>query len=155
MRDLYKQLHLEESAPAEAIQSACSQAQPDVRPVAEFILLDEHLRRVYDRNRNLLTTVGQLRARLGLSLSPFWTRGAFADFTFDPLLKYPSAQTTHEGQHLADPLEVLRAFDGARRRKRRRPKAHYFLIGLAVIILLATLTALIFLWWQSGQNVTL
>ena len=156
MKDLYKHLQLDETAPAEAIRSACATAQPELRSAAEFILLDEHRRRVYDRNRSLLTTVGQLRSRLGLTFAPFWSRGAFADFSFEPLLKFPTAEAARDGQHLADPLEVLRAFDGAqRRRKRRRPKAHYFLISLAVLILLATVWALIKLWWQSGQNVNL
>ncbi len=156
MKDLYKQLQVDEAAPQDAIRSALAKTQPHVRSAAEFILLDEHRRRVYDRNRALLTTIGQLRSRLGMSLSPFWTRGAFADFTFEPLLKFPTAETTRDGQHLAYPLELLRAFDGAaRRRKRRRPRAHYFLIALAVLILLATIWALIKLWWQSGQNVNL
>lgn len=156
MKDLYKHLGVEETATADAIRAACPRAPQEVRSAAEYILLDDHRRRVYDRNRSLLVSLGQLRSKLGLSFAPFWVRGSFAEFTFDPLLKFPTPQTTHDGQHLADPLEVLRAFDGgARRRRRSRRWASKSLIAFSILILLATLAALVFLWWQSYQNVTL
>ena len=64
MKDLYKRLGVEENAAADAISRRLPAGErAEIRAAAEFILLDEHHRRVYDRNRRLLVSVGQLPAR--------------------------------------------------------------------------------------------
>jgi hypothetical protein len=159
MRDLYKHLGLGEAAADDQIRMALDEKDPEIQSAAKSILLDNHRRRVYDRNRRLLVTVGQLRSRLGLSLSPFWIRGAFADFTFDVVPGFAGASIkSSNGQHLADPLEVLRAFDVGqtpRRRRRRRSKAQKWLIIASAITLLLVLAVVIFVWWKWSQYVTL
>lgn len=142
MRDLYKRLNVDEADGEGAIRSALGTAEPSVRQAAEFILLDAHRRRVYDRNRRLLMTVGELRSRMGLTLSPFWRRGPFGDFTRPH--ETSAAQVGSlppPGQHFADPLEVLRAFDlrhGHHSARRRIPRlAIVWLCGLAIVILIA------------------
>jgi hypothetical protein len=159
MKDLYKHLGVGEAATDEQIRAALERAQPDMQSAAQSILLDAHRRRVYDRNRRLLVTVGQLRSRLGLSLGSFWMRGAFADFTFDVVPGFAGSPVrSSNGQHLADPLEVLRAFDVSqtpRRRRRRRSKAQKWLIIASAVILLLVLAVVIVVWWQWSQYVTL
>src|SRR3954469_19924769 len=93
MKDFYKRLGLDDDATADAIRGALvAPAEPARAPdaatrvAAEFVLLDPRRRAVYDRNRRVLVTIGQLRSRLGLNLKPFWSRGGFGDFSypFDP-----------------------------------------------------------------------
>jgi hypothetical protein len=140
MKDLYKRLGLDDAAPADAIRAALAgpaaapAAAPTAAPLpldaatrtaAEFVLLDPRRRAVYDRNRRVLVTIGQLRARLGLNLKPFWSRGGFGDFSypFDPAGGHTGAgAAAHPPQDpLADPRMLWRAFGRA---GRRRQSAH-------------------------------
>lgn len=159
MKDLYKHLGVNEAATEQEVRAALDAADPVTRAAAQSILLDSHRRGVYDRNRRLLVTVGQLRSRLGLSLSPFWLRGPFADFTMDVVPGFAGSQVkSSNGQHLADPLEVLRAFDVGYRpppRKRHRWKSQKWLIILSAIILVLVLAVVIAVWWQSFQYIAL
>lgn len=158
MKDLYKRLGVADSATEQEIRAAMDAADPEARSAAQSILLDEHRRGVYDRNRRLLITVGQLRSRLGLSLGPFWLRGQFADFTMDVVPGFAGSQPkSANGQHLADPLEVLRAFDvGYKPRPRkRRWKPQRWLILLSALILLLVLGVVVAVWWQSFQYISL
>lgn len=159
MKDLYKNLGVGEAAGDDQIRAALEGKDPAVESAARSILLDEHRRHVYDRNRRLLVTIGQLRSRLGLSLAPFWARGSFADFTFDVVPGFAGAAVkSSNGQHLADPLEVLRAFDVGhtpRRRRRRRSRAQKWLIIASAVILLLVLAVVVLVWWQWSQYVTL
>jgi hypothetical protein len=88
----------------------------------ELVLLEPRRRTVYDRNRRVLVTIGQLRARLGLNLKPFWSRGGFGDFSypFDPAAGHHAggAAAAHPPQDpLADPRMLWRAFGAGRRRR--------------------------------------
>src|SRR5437764_7359381 len=117
MKDLYKRLGLDDAATTEAIRDARSAPtgpagalDAATREAAEFVLLDPRRRAVYDRNRQVLVTIGQLRSRLGLNLKPFWSRGGFGDFSYayDPTGGRAGSASTAAGTHppqdpLADP----------------------------------------------------
>ena len=101
----------------------------ETRSAAEFVLLDPRRRAVYDRNRQVLVTIGQLRSRLGLNLKPFWSRGGFGDFSyaFDPtggragVAAAAAAQPPQDP--LADPRMLSRPFGAGRRRAEVRVSA--------------------------------
>ena len=94
MIDLYKRLGLEESADENAIRAALAKASRPDRASAEAILLDRRRRAVYDRNRQLLLSISQLRGHLGLNYTRFWARREFKDFWHDltPLQPRPAGR---------------------------------------------------------------
>jgi hypothetical protein len=128
MQDLYKRLGLDDAATVGEVHDALAAPavagraiDSEMRAAAELVLLDPRRRAVYDRNRQVLVTIGQLRARLGLNLKPFWSRGRFGDFSypFGPAVRHHPGYTgaTHPPQDpLADPRTLWRAFGGGRRR---------------------------------------
>ena len=82
MRDLYKHLAIPPAASAEQIRAAIEAAGPGtLANAAQHVLLHPRRRPVYDRNHQLLTTIGRLRGRLALGMRPFWSHGHFHDFT--------------------------------------------------------------------------
>lgn len=129
MKDLYKRLGLDNAATEDAVHDALAAPavagrpiDSEIRAAAELVLLDPRRRAVYDRNRQVLVTIGQLRARLGLNLKPFWSRGRFGDFSypFGPGARHHSESTgaTHPPRDpLADPRMLWRAFGGGRWRE--------------------------------------
>jgi hypothetical protein len=144
MKDLYKQLGVDESAGESDIRVAVGAAAGELRDAAEFILLDPARRAVYDRNRRVLATVGRLRSNLGLNLSRFWPRSRFADFTIDL-----NPVTGGEGRRI-DPMTMAWALgvepparNGMRRGKRRR-----LLIG--VVLALSCALGLALWRWRAG-----
>ena len=80
MKDFYAAMGLSADAADDTIRTALAKAPADMRADAEFILLDPRRRAVYDRNHALLTTIGRLRAHLGLSYTRFWARHEYKDF---------------------------------------------------------------------------
>ncbi len=80
MKDFYGRLGVEVGASGEAIGKALEGASADLREEAGVILLNDRRRAVYDRNYRLLTTIGQLRAHLGLSYTRFWARQEYKPF---------------------------------------------------------------------------
>jgi hypothetical protein len=143
MRDLYKRLGLDESSDDGAIRAAVATADPATREAAEFILLDPRRREVYDRNRQVLATVGTLRAKLGLNLARFWPRSRFADFTIDL-----AASSGARGQYI-DPMTMAWAF-GVHPVALRGPRSRLKRIAGGVVILLL-LTALLFVVLRMTQ----
>ena len=144
MKDLYKQLGVDESADDSEIREAVGAAAGDLRQAAEFILLDPARRAVYDRNRRVLATVGRLRANLGLNLSRFWPRSRFADFTID---LNPVTGGTRRG---VDPMTMAWALgveppEGGRSRRPRRGT----ILVVAVLVTAATLS-LAFWHWRGA-----
>ncbi len=141
MKDLYKQLGVDESAGESDIRVAVGTAAGEPRDDAEFILLDPARRAVYDRNRRVLVTVGRLRANLGLNLSRFWPRSRFADFTIDL-----NPVTGGEGRRI-DPMTMAWALGveppggGRPRRPRRRT-----LLVVAVLAIVATVSFALWHW---------
>ena len=87
MKDLYKRLGLDPSASPEQVRAAIESPAGAVEPAdlesARDVLLDPNRRAVYDRTRRVLTTIGHLRAHLGLNYKTFWARGRLKDFTYD------------------------------------------------------------------------
>src|SRR3954468_7794268 len=104
MKDFYKRLGLDgDAATPDAIRAAlAAPAEPArapdaaTREAAAFVLLDPRRRAVYDRNRRVLVTIGQLRSRLGLNLKPFRSRGRFGDFSY-PFAPAAGHATGHAG----------------------------------------------------------
>ena len=143
MRDLYKQLGLSASCDDVDILGALKNAGPELREAAEFILLDPHRRAVYDRNRRVLATVGQLRAHLGLTLTRFWPRSRFGDFTPDAAAWQAGARARPvDAQAMAWAFGVEVEGGAASRRRRRRRLTLALLFGLAALLLVA-------LWYGS------
>ena len=145
MRDLYKQLCVPETAAAGDVRAAVAAADPATREAAEYILLDPDRREVYDRNRRVVSTIGRLRANLGLNLTRFWSRARFADFTHDLATQAGGAPA---GQHAAtDPMSMAWAFGvkpppspAARLRRKRLAAAGVALLILAALFIAWRLT---------------
>lgn len=113
MRDLYKRLKLSDQSTDQQIRSALARAAPDVKNNAEFVLLDPRRRAVYDRNRELLLTIAQLRFDLGLNYTPFWSRRQFKDFWKTPEFAFPTAQNEAPKRRV-DKMMIAQAFHTVR-----------------------------------------
>ena len=83
MIDLYRRLNVSPESDAASLGAALSHADPATREAAQMILLNQRRRAVYDRNRQVLVTIGQLRARLGINYSRFWSRALYGDFVVE------------------------------------------------------------------------
>ena len=127
MKDLYKQLGVSDAADGGTIRAALAGADPPARDAAEFILLDPKRREVYDRNRQVLLTVGRLRGNLGLNLTRFWPRARFADFTVDLAPPPPTGRRRY-----IDPMAMAWAF-GVTPVRRAARRGRHWLIGLVVL----------------------
>ena len=140
MKDLYKQLGVDESAGEGEVRAALGAvADRDTREAAEFILLDPRRREVYDRNRRVVAMIGRLRANLGLNLTRFWPRARFADFTVD--LAPPPGRPRR-----IDPMQMAWALGVGSRSRRGRPwfLRRTFLTACAVLFITAVVLALLF-----------
>lgn len=147
MRDLYKRLELPGQASEQQIRHSLGAATPDLRASAELILLEPRRRRVYDRNRDLLLTIAQLRFDLGLSYTRFWSRRQFKDFwkapTFTPAPVPPEAP-----KRRVDPAMIAQAFHTARHHGRHHAARWGWCWAIALIVL-ALSVLLIVLWHAS------
>jgi hypothetical protein len=139
MRDLYQRLGVSDSAPETELRAALAGADPSTRESAEAILLEPRRRAVYDRNRRVLTTIGRLRANLGLNLTRFWPRARFADFTHDL-----APQSASHRQPM-DPMSMAWAFGVEPPRGYRRPWRNRA-IGAGVSC--AVVAAMLMVWWM-------
>lgn len=70
MRNFYNELHIQISADEEEIRQAV--LRNGNASDAEFVLLNENRKRVYDRAWNCLSIIGQLRANLKVDKSVHW-----------------------------------------------------------------------------------
>ncbi len=141
MLDLYKRLNLDPQANENAIReqlrahpSPETSLDPQLIQAAQHILLHPKRRAVYDRNYQVLCTIGQLRSHLGMNLRPFWARANSHDFT------RISAPHTPPTSASTDPVAVIRAASTGRRRRTRHRRLKR--LTLLVVILLLTLLAL-------------
>jgi hypothetical protein len=136
MKNLYKRLGVDESSGEGEIRAALAAADAATREAAGFILLDPRRRPVYDRNRGVLATIGQLRAHLRLNLTRFWPRTRFEDFTFDlappPRGRYIDPMTMAWAMGVQPPSPP-----GARSRLRRAALAAGSLVALTAALLVA------------------
>ncbi len=82
MRDLYQSLRLEPDASPDRI-AAAADSNPDVQEFTA-ILLDPDRRADYDRVRNVLRMIGELRRRLGLNKQGTWFAENYPDFAGVP-----------------------------------------------------------------------
>ncbi len=138
MKDFYKHIEADEESTESTIQAAIASKsltlEPEVLDAAKFVLLDEQRRAVYDRNRQVLLTIGALRSHLGMNLRPFWARADARDFT------YVSAPRRRDQP--TDPIAVIRAASGGRRKRVRRR----WLKRLAILVVILLVVMAILRW---------
>jgi hypothetical protein len=114
MKDLYKRLNVPESATEAQIRQRLPGANAEVRAAAETILLEPRRRRVYDRNRQLLVTIAQLRFELGLNYTRFWSRREFKDFWQAPAAFSETPVPRQKLKRRVDKAMIAQAFHAAR-----------------------------------------
>lgn len=147
MKDLYKRLNLPEGASEDRIRNSLIRATPELRSSAELILLDSRRRRVYDRNRELLLTIAQLRFDLGLSYTPFWSRRQFKDFWRVPTFA-PSNPQPESPKRPVDKMMIAQAFHTVRHHSRHHA-ARWGWVWAVVLIALVLSGVLLVLWRAS------
>lgn len=82
MKNLYKLLKVERGSSIGKIKAAIERCQNNgTKQDAKRVLLEPESRQVYDRNHELLTTIGELRSNLGLTYSPNWDGELRKEFT--------------------------------------------------------------------------
>ena len=87
MKDLYRGLGL--AGPTDAvdrIRQALEVGSEDLqmRRSAEYVLLNQRRKRLYDRHYRVLQQIGQLRANFDLTHSPSWNWKEYRDFDVPP-----------------------------------------------------------------------
>jgi len=147
MKDLYKRLNVSEGSGEERIRSALAGSTPDLQSSAEFILLDPRRRAVYDRNRQLLITIGQLRFDLGLNYTPFWSRRQFKDFWKAPEFAFPAAQTDAPKRRV-DKMMIAQAFHTVRHHGRHHAARWGWWWAAGLMIL--GVCGIFFLLWHAS-----
>jgi hypothetical protein len=142
MKDLYKRLKISADAPEDAIRGALDAADPTVRMAAEQVLLSPRRRVVYDRNRQLLVNIGELRSRLGLNYTRFWARKEFKDYwpAFTPIAE----ANAEPPKRRVDPMMIARAFRSAQHHSRRHAARWG---GWTIAAFAGAIAVLGFLWW--------
>ena len=143
MRDFYSQLSLPPGADEATIRAALPKLGEDVRPDAQMILLDPRRRAIYDRNHRLLTTIGELRMRLGLNYTRFWSRQEYRAFRKE-LAPAPAAP---RGRRV-NPMMIAGAFRAVGRHGRRHAAKKSNWVFAAVVVSLAVLFVLLWRFWQ-------
>jgi len=118
MQDFYKRLNLPADASEDQIRQRLAMADPSIRAAAQTILLDARRRQVYDRNREVLFTIGQLRLKLGLNYTRFWARREYRDFWQDGLYEPPQSEPQRRLKKV-DKMMIAQAFHAVGRRGRR------------------------------------
>ena len=146
MIDLYRRLNIGADSDAEAVRAALSATDPATREAAELILLNDRRRPVYDRNRQVLATIGQLRARLGINYTRFWSRALYGDFVVD---LEPDAAAVPHLRHRVDPMAVLQAFGPRRGPRRHRHRYHW---GRYLAIAATLLLLILVIWWLASRG---
>lgn len=115
MKDLYKRLNVPDGATDEQIRRRLPTATAELRAAADTILLEPRRRRVYDRNRQLLVTIGQLRFDLGLNYTGFWSRRQFKDFWRAPAVFSTTPIPEEKPKRRVDKVMIEQAFHAARK----------------------------------------
>ena len=118
MQDLYKRLELLPGASENEIRQHLPMADAITRDAAEMILLDARRRPVYDRNREVLSTIGHLRLALGLNYTRFWARREYRDFWQDGLFTPPQSEPQKRFRKV-DKMMIAQAFHTVRHHSRR------------------------------------
>ena len=147
MIDFYKRLNLSQGATDQQIRAAVGGAEPDVRAGAEAILLEPRRRRVYDRNRELLLTIAQLRFDLGLNYTRFWSRRQFKDFWKVPTFPFAS-EVPEAPKRRVDKMMIAQAFHTARHHSRRHAARWGWAWAIGLIVL--AVSGLVFILWRAS-----
>lgn len=146
MKDFYKRLQLTPEASEAEVRRRLESASPRSRNEAalgsdaQFVLLDPKRRAVYDRNRQLLVTIGELRLHLGLNYTRLWARRDFRDFWRD--LAPPPREAA---KRRVDPMLIAHAIRSAGRHGRRHAARWGWWVGAGSGALV--IAALIYWWW--------
>jgi len=118
MQDLYKRLNLPAGASEAEIRHCLSMSDAPTRKAAEMILLDARRRHVYDRNREVLFTIGHIRLTLGLNYTRFWARREHRDFWQDGVFIPPQSDPPKRFKKV-DKMMIAQAFHTVRHHSRR------------------------------------
>jgi hypothetical protein len=118
MQDLYKRLNVKVDAAEETIRDRLPLVDAATRRAAETILLDSRRRHVYDRNREVLFTIGHLRLNLRLNYTRFWARREYRDFWQDGVYAPPATEPKKRGRKV-DQMMIAQAFHTVRHHSRR------------------------------------
>jgi hypothetical protein len=88
LNDLYRRIGLpgqtNDRAAIERAIAAAERSDAKIAQTARHVLLDHDRKVIYDRTRNVVLLVGQLRANLGQSRAPNWLASNCADFDAKP-----------------------------------------------------------------------
>ncbi|HEY2587881.1 MAG TPA: hypothetical protein VGI81_19210 [Tepidisphaeraceae bacterium] len=154
MKDLYKRLNVPEGATEEQIRQRLPAASVDLRAASEMILLEPRRRRVYDRNRQLLVAIAQLRTELGLTYTRFWSRREFKDFWPKPAVVFsatPIPVAEEKPKRRVDKVMIAQAFHAARtvHHHSRHHVARWGWAWAAAAITVTLVTTILVLWHLS------
>ncbi|GAA5173215.1 hypothetical protein [Modicisalibacter zincidurans] len=115
MRDLYKRLEIEPSADDASIGAAIEACDNSaLKADAAAVLRVGARREAYDGLHGMLSELGRLRARLGLTHGAYWRGDVANDFSLAPDL----AQSRHD--ELIAKLDAAMAAQATLRHQRRR-----------------------------------
>ena len=150
MKDLYKRLNVPDGATDEQIRRRLPAATAELRAAADTILLEPRRRRVYDRNRQLLVTIGRLRFDLGLNYTGFWSRRQFKDFWRAPQPFTPPV-VEEKPKRRVDKMMIEQAFHAARKvhHHSRHHVARWGWVWAAAGVT-GALTAIVLLLWHMS-----
>jgi hypothetical protein len=148
MQDLYKRLNVKVDASEEAIRDRLALVDGATRSAAETVLLDSRRRRVYDRNREVLSTIGHIRLSLRLNYTRFWARREYRDFWQDGIYAPPRSEPPKRGRKV-DKIMIAQAFHSVRHHSRRHA-ARWGWAWLAVAGCTGVTLLAVILWIMMG-----
>ena len=129
MKDLYAHLQIAPTADESVIREAAANAASAIRADAEAVLLNPRRKKSYDRNRNLLHTIAELRLHLGLTYTRFWARSELREFW-----QQPTPVTQKPGRRV-DAMLIAGAFRGAARRGRQHaPNRGSWILAVGLVV---------------------
>jgi hypothetical protein len=138
MKDLYAHLHVDPAATDATIRQALASASPELRSDVEAVLLSPRRRQIYDRNRDLLNAIGELRLHLGLTYTRFWARSELREFWRQPTPVEPKP-----GRHV-DSMLIASAFRTVGKHGRRHAtSAKSWIVAISLVVV----TGLGIWWW--------
>jgi len=138
MKDLYAHLQIAPDSAEATIRQALASAPPAVRADAEAVLLTPRRKQSYDRNRNLLNKIAELRLHLGLTYTRFWARSELREFWQQPM-----PIQTKPGRRV-DSMLIANAFRAAGKHGRRHATNHTSWIVAVVLVVVVGLG--VWLW---------
>jgi hypothetical protein len=130
MKDLYAHLRIAPDAADSVIHEALASAPPAVRADAEAVLLSPRRKQSYDRNRNLLIAIAELRLHLGLTYTRFWARSELREFWQQPNAVEPKPGRQVDSMLIASAFHTAGSHAG---RHATNKRSWIIAVGLVVV----------------------